>query len=420
MNTLLAVATSPLALLVPALAWTQTLVKPDSSNHRHLERLTREWVAASQGGDAATLRRLLDDTFTFISPRGRLLPKTTYVANRTRGTATMDSLRSRVEDIDVRVYGNTAVVTSRLIASGRARDGDFGGDYRRRDVWVKRDRGWRAVSNQLAPINYTGAHPAGAAAIITVVPAGLEWTVSAHVADLRIATLHGTEYLGPYAVRVKRPPAHFDPPHHHESDEHVTVLSGALRLGAGERADETRVTTLQAGSYAVIPAGTPHYSWSEGETVYQSAWAGPAGPTYVAMATPAPATAPVSAQPRSAEQEVRSLEHQRRDAILLNDTATLNRLLGPTLTTVTAGGRIATKADELAVNRNVDRKVLAWEFEELDIRVYGDAAVSTIRTKFTDVLHGQERTEHQRLTHTWVIIAGRWQLVARHATRVVP
>ena len=34
--------------------------------------------------------------------------------------------------------------------------------------------------------------------------------------------------------------------------------------------------------------------------------------------------------------------------------------------------------------------------------VYGDAAVSTIRAKFTDILRGKRRTEDQQLTHVWV------------------
>ena len=49
--------------------------------------------------------------------------------------------------------------------------------------------------------------------------------------------------------------------------------------------------------------------------------------------------------------------------------------------------------------------------------VYGDAAVSTIRAKFTDILRGKRRTEDQQLTHVWVNLDGRWQLVVRHATR---
>ncbi|MGQ0814968.1 MAG: alpha/beta fold hydrolase [Gemmatimonadota bacterium] len=410
-----------LLLMVPTVAASQT-TELQSGDERQLERLTRDWVAATQAGDAATLNRLLDESFTFISPRGRLLPKATYLANRTPGTATMDSLRSQIEDIKIHVYGNAGVVTSRLITSGRASDGDFSGEYRRRDVWVKRGGVWRAVSNQLAPINYTGAHSrAAGSAITSVAPADLDWTVSASSAGMNIAALHGTEYLGPYVVRVRRASGHLDLPHRHESDEHITVLSGMLALGSGEGADSARLTTLAAGTYAIIPAGTPHYSWARGETIYQSWWAGPAGPTYVegAAAMPGPAPAKASAaQSAKPEQQIRALELERRDAILRNDTLALERLLAAGLSTVTAGGTLVTKAEEIAVNKSADRKVLSWDFEELDIRVYGDAAVSTMRARFSDVVRGRTRTEHQRLTHVWAKIGDHWQLVSRQATRI--
>lgn len=117
------------------------------------------------------------------------------------------------------------------------------------------------------------------------------------------------------------------------------------------------------------------------------------------------------------EEAIRRLEYQRRDAILAHDLAALDRLLAPELVTVTANGTIATKADELAVNARGTRTVLSWEFLDLDVRVYGDAAISTIHASFTDVLGGHERTERQRITHVWVQAHERWQLVSRHATR---
>lgn len=95
----------------------------------------------------------------------------------------------------------------------------------------------------------------------------------------------------------------------------------------------------------------------------------------------------VATQSMPSDQEIPELEFERRDAILRNDIATLDRLLAPSLTTTTANGAIVGKSAELDVNKD-DRKVIAWDFEELNVRVYGDAAVSTIRAKFTDILRG--------------------------------
>src|SRR5438552_18414340 len=63
---------------------------------------------------------------------------------------------------------------------------------------------------------------------------------------------------GTYTVRVKTPAGYVVPPHYHPKRENVTVISGAMKLGMGDKIEETRMTTLSAGSFAYLDPSMPH------------------------------------------------------------------------------------------------------------------------------------------------------------------
>lgn len=75
---------------------------------------------------------------------------------------------------------------------------------------------------------------------------------------------------GLFAIRLRLPDGYQIPPHQHGSkNERMTVLSGTLHVGVGDRFDPATTQSFPAGSYGFWPAGTRHYLWSEGETVVQ-------------------------------------------------------------------------------------------------------------------------------------------------------
>ena len=86
---------------------------------------------------------------------------------------------------------------------------------------------------------------------------------------------------GPFTLRAKLPAGYRIAPHHHPADERVTVLSGAVRIGMGERFDEATMTTLPAGGYFSMPKGHRHYFLTAEETVIQLNGVGPWGIVYV-------------------------------------------------------------------------------------------------------------------------------------------
>lgn len=247
--------------------------------------LLHQWTDAMSRGDAKVLDQLLADNFTFVSPRGRLILRATYVANRdaTRG-ASFATESARFDDVSVRFYGAFAVSTSRYTTTARTKDAGIflqqtSGEYTRTDTWIRGDGRWRAVASQLTPIGYAGAHAATESAALRGIDSGdLKWAESTVYPGAQVAVLHGQPYTGGFAVRMKRPAGHFEKPHRHESDEHVSILSGTLHIGVGAGSNRTSASAFRAGGYVVIPSGTLHHSWTEGALLADIHWTGPAAP----------------------------------------------------------------------------------------------------------------------------------------------
>lgn len=86
---------------------------------------------------------------------------------------------------------------------------------------------------------------------------------------------------GIFAVRLKMPAGYKIPAHSHPTDEFVTVISGDLSLGMGDKLDPAKGAALQAGGFANAPAGMNHYAWSKAGAVVQIIAQGPFGMTYV-------------------------------------------------------------------------------------------------------------------------------------------
>jgi len=86
---------------------------------------------------------------------------------------------------------------------------------------------------------------------------------------------------GPFVVRIKLPDGYKVMPHWHPTDEHVTVLSGTVNAGIGEKWDDASVKAFSAGAFATMPRKTAHYVQAKGETTLQVHATGPFELVYV-------------------------------------------------------------------------------------------------------------------------------------------
>lgn len=84
-----------------------------------------------------------------------------------------------------------------------------------------------------------------------------------------------------FTLRVKFPNNYVVQPHYHPTWEHVTVISGVLHLGMGDRFTMANATELRAGSFVALPGGMRHFVHAAGEVVVQIHGMGPFVVTYV-------------------------------------------------------------------------------------------------------------------------------------------
>jgi quercetin dioxygenase-like cupin family protein len=116
-----------------------------------------------------------------------------------------------------------------------------------------------------------------------VAPDEMKWTdVPSLPAGAKLALLEGP--LGeavPFTFRLKFPANYQIPAHWHPAIEHVTVISGTLNMGTGDKLDSAKTMALSAGGVAIMPPKTPHFVWTKGEAIVQVHGVGPWGINYV-------------------------------------------------------------------------------------------------------------------------------------------
>ena len=104
--------------------------------------------------DASALDRIYADELIFTNQYGVVRDKAHWIATARAGEFKFDSYTT--EDVRVRIYGETAVVTGRFLAIGEARGSKLKGlPVRYICVYVKRDGHLQLVAQQATPIAAT-------------------------------------------------------------------------------------------------------------------------------------------------------------------------------------------------------------------------------------------------------------------------
>lgn len=148
-----------LALLLTGASSGSSVQHTDSTTPRrnderiHL-RLEHEWAKVLGQRDGTTLDRILGEGVAFTSPRGRVVPRAPYISHRQSGSvhefATLD-------DLKVRTYGTTAIVTGRTTSAGRSDNRDPTSWSERTDTWIKSNGNWQVVASHWSTISYPEA-----------------------------------------------------------------------------------------------------------------------------------------------------------------------------------------------------------------------------------------------------------------------
>jgi len=121
--------------------------------------------------------------------------------------------------------------------------------------------------------------------------------------------------------------------------------------------------------------------------------------------------------PVSTAQDLERIERQLTATWKAGDCVAWGAMLAPEWSVIHITGKVITKAQALEMCQtprppNEDHRV-----DELSVRAFGDAAVVTGRTTVT-TSGANPSTLTLRFTDVFVRRAGRWQVVASHATRL--
>ena len=116
-------------------------------------RLTRqaaEWDQAIVRKDRTAIEANMADDFRQIDAYGNVETKASFVDGLLSPDLRIDPYT--VEDFDVRLYGDVALLSGRTRMTGQVRGKSFTSHYRYIDVYVRRNGEWKVVSVQISRI----------------------------------------------------------------------------------------------------------------------------------------------------------------------------------------------------------------------------------------------------------------------------
>ena len=141
-----------LALMACALVWSQsgrdkeqgTTSKPDSSALQALiKKMENDRIQAGVQKDIDSIAAVTAEDYVNIDFDGQLRNKNETLERIRSSEIQLKS--NTLDEIQVRIYGDTAVVTGRATPKGTINGKDFGTPIRYSRVYVKKDRGWQVV-----------------------------------------------------------------------------------------------------------------------------------------------------------------------------------------------------------------------------------------------------------------------------------
>jgi ketosteroid isomerase-like protein len=110
-------------------------------------RVEKEFSEAIVKNDAEAVGRFLADEWIIIDPDGGIVDRARFLDVIKSGALTHETMEA--DDTRVRIYGNTAIVTSLAKTKGAFNGQVFTTQERATDVLVKEDGRWQCALSQL-------------------------------------------------------------------------------------------------------------------------------------------------------------------------------------------------------------------------------------------------------------------------------
>ena len=141
--------TRPAAITLSILLATAAFAADPIAEVRALER---EWLDAYEKRDAKAMERIVADDFTIFFPDGSMQSKADILAMLVRG-AGKPGPSFTTEDVRARAYGDTVILTGRVITQRQSADGTKSRSASRyTDTYVRRNGQWQVVASHLGKV----------------------------------------------------------------------------------------------------------------------------------------------------------------------------------------------------------------------------------------------------------------------------
>ena len=122
----------------------------NSEDGQALRRIQHDWADARLKRDSSFPRQIEADDFTVVWFDGRIVNKEEDVRSYEADDVTFTEFN--LGDLQVRFYGDTAIVVGQGSLKAHATNQDFSGKYVWTDTFVKQDGEWKAVASQVTPV----------------------------------------------------------------------------------------------------------------------------------------------------------------------------------------------------------------------------------------------------------------------------
>jgi ketosteroid isomerase-like protein len=138
-----------MAVTITASCFGQTSEKSKQgygTDEQPIVQIEQEILTSLLKGDTSAFERYLADTCRFTGPDGMVMDKARLLNDIKSGDLKFES--SKLDDMRVQVYGNTAIATYGSTDKGSYKGKDISGRLRWTDVFVKRGGRWQMVAGQ--------------------------------------------------------------------------------------------------------------------------------------------------------------------------------------------------------------------------------------------------------------------------------
>ena len=418
---------------------------------KEIKQLEGERSRNLVNGDVDKQDLLLAPEFVEVSAAGQVRTKAENIQGMKSGQTHWEAFD--LSDLDVHVYGETAVVTGRLSRKGTSAGRDLSGQSRYTRYYVRRQGRWQAIFQHGIPIGDADNASAPGQTRTTTAESDSgpdAQAVLARTEELNQAFLHAdiatleriitddclqitqngsrtkAEWLEPYRTGASRFES-IKPPEWRRIRLYgnVAVVTSAAEIAMvvqGERRPSrffnTRTWVKRSSQwYLVLAQNTNRAEQTAAQLTT------PSGNLDAGETNSVTAGQKEEAPPRasSVEQVILALEDQNsvRPGERIQSEQERRARLADDYVAINGSGQIFSKAEGLDLYSSGRLKIESREFADLKVRVFGDTAVVTGTQRWRGQQEGQQRTGELRYTRVWAKRQGQWQVVSWQGTPIL-